>query len=82
MHTEWKWNGLALWAQNAIQLTIRVLERLLLFGWFRNNLDALRVEYSNIFTVSIEHFDGKHEMLPFVRITNVQSFCSAKVLKK
>ena len=48
------------------RLTIGILERLLLFGRFRDNLDAFAVKDANVLAIAIEHFDREHEMFPLV----------------
>lgn len=47
---------------------VGILERLLLLGRLRDDLNALRVEHANVVAIAIEHFHRQHEMLPFVRV--------------
>lgn len=63
-------------------LTINIFERLFLFGWFGYDLDTFGIEKSDVFTVSVEHFYGKHEMFTLVRITNIERFGGTIVLNR
>lgn len=47
---------------------IGILERLLLLGRLRDDLDAFRIEHTNVVAIAIEHFHRQHEMLPLVRV--------------
>ena len=61
-------------------LTVSVLETLFLFGWFRDHFNAFGLEYTNIGSVPIKHFQRQHKMLPFVRIGYKKGFCGAVML--
>lgn len=47
---------------------VGILERLLLLGRLRDDLDAFRIEHTNVVAIAIEHFNRQHEMLPLVRV--------------
>lgn len=49
-------------------LTVSVLERLLLFGRLRDDLDALAEEDADVGAVAVEHAHRQHEVLALVRV--------------
>lgn len=56
---------------------IRVFKRLLFLRWFWDDFDSLRVEHSDVVTVSVEHFYAQHKMFPFVRVRYEERLRSA-----
>ena len=64
------------------QLTICIFERLLLFRWFWYHFDSLTMEKSYILSITVEHFNREHEMLPFVRVWYVQGFGRTVLLQR
>lgn len=47
-------------------LTVSILERLLLFGRLRDDLDALAEENADVGAVAVQHAYGQHEVLALV----------------
>lgn len=47
-------------------LTVSVLERLLLFGRLRDDLDALAEEDADVGAVAVQHAHRQHEVLALV----------------
>jgi hypothetical protein len=63
------------------ELTISVLQRLLLLGWLGNHFDPLWVEQTDVCSTAVEHLYGQHEMFPLVWVWDEQRLCCAVVLK-
>ena len=63
-------------------LTVGVLQRLLLLGGLGDDLDPLAEEDSDVGAVPVEHLHRQHEVLPLVRVRDVQRLGRAEVLRR
>lgn len=66
----------------SFQLTIGVLQGLLLLGGLGDDLDPLAEEEADVGAVAVQHLHRQHEVLPFVRVADVQRLSRAEVLKR
>ena len=75
--------GIFVWdaPQLASHSFICILERLFLFGWFRDDFNSSTGKGSNIFASSKQQSNGQSEMFPLVRIRYVQRLGSTIVLE-
>lgn len=64
----------------AFPLTICVFEGLLLLWGFWNHFNPLAIEYTDILSVSKEHFHSQHKMFSLVRVRYIKSLCCTVVL--
>lgn len=60
--------------RRGVELTVRILEGLLLFGWFWYHFDPLAVKEPDVLSVAVKHFYREHKVLSLIRIWYVQSF--------
>lgn len=65
---------------NTLRLTISIFQGLFLLGGFRDDLDPLAEEDSYVGAVSVKHLHRQHEVLSFIRVTDIQRLCCAEVL--
>ena len=63
------------------QLTVCVLETLLLLRRLRDHFDAFAVEHADVGSVAVEHLEREHEVLPLVRVADEQRLGRAVVLQ-
>lgn len=59
---------------------VGVLERLFLFGGFRDDFDSFAVEHADVVSGAVEHFYGEHEVFALVRVGYVEGFRGAVLL--
>lgn len=63
-----------------LQLTICIFQGLFLLGRLGDDLDPLAEEDSDVGAVPVQHLHGQHEVLPFIRVADIQRLSCAEVL--
>ena len=63
------------------ELTVCVLETLLLLRRLGDHFDALAVEHADVGSIAVEHLEGQHEMLPLVRVADEKGLRRAVMLQ-